>query len=185
MTARLVINATAYVLWQLRGSEWVELAALQRGAAALLPDRRPADEAGLERAIEVAEDWLMPHARSVEGEELEVVDSTGRLASGLSVVLAVSEHEWSTDRVEEMFLLLVDMATGRGRQIPGGQRAFVADMLLIRELAHHAGLGKVRLMSNAQLSILSRSFRSLRYSRDALARVTACVGTKKGHEHAR
>ncbi len=149
MSARLAIDAAAYVLAQLRGDEWVELARLEGGAAALLPAGRQPDEAGLEHAIEVAEDWLMPQARALEGEELEVADGTGRLAAGLAAVLGVSEREWTLERVEEIFLLLVDITTGRHRQLPREHEPFVADLLLVRELTHHGRLRGVRLVGAA------------------------------------
>lgn len=143
MTARLVIGESAYVLSQWQAGEWVGLAALPGGAAALIPPPRRADAAGLEAAIEIAEDWLMPHARSIEGEALEVLDKTARLVSGLTTVLRVCGRDWSVQELETMFLRLVDMATGRGPDLAGAQRAFLADMLLLRELAHHARLRRV------------------------------------------
>jgi hypothetical protein len=146
MASRLVIGASTYLLSQLRGGRWVELAALPGGAATLLPAARRADEAALEGAIEIAEDWLMPHARSLQGDELDVVDDTGRLASGLVAVLSIVEREWGVEGIEEMFLRLVDMATGRGPEISGGQKDFIADMLLIREVAHHGRLRQVRVV---------------------------------------
>lgn len=150
MTVRLVIGAAAYVLAQRRGDEWAELSTLPGGASALLPPGREADEGALELAIEVPEDWLMPHARFLQGQELEVADVTGRLAAGLTAVLEVSEREWTLEAVEEMFLHLVDIATGLHRQLPDGQQLFVADVLLIRELTHHGRVRGVRLVSDVR-----------------------------------
>jgi hypothetical protein len=146
MAVRLVIGDTAYVLSQLRGGEWVELATLEGGASKLLPPTRSADAAGLEFAIEVAEDWLMPHARSLQGEDLEVIDDSGQLASGLARVLAVAEREWSIEGLEEIFGRVVDLATGRHSQLAAGDQRFIADIVLLRELAHHARLRQVRLV---------------------------------------
>jgi hypothetical protein len=146
MTARLVITEGAYLLQELRNGGWTDIATLARGAAALLPADRPVDEAQLEGAIEVAEDWLMPHAARLAGQVLEVEDMTGRLRSGLGAVLAETGLAWSVDQFEALFLRLVDLATGR---LPPatlqGRQAFVADVLLLRELAHHGKLQRVHL----------------------------------------
>ncbi|MDB5861157.1 MAG: hypothetical protein JWQ76_4846 [Ramlibacter sp.] len=150
MATRLVIGASSYGLAQARGGAWVELAVLPGGAEALLPAPRRANEAGLEAAIELAEDWLMPHARAIQGEELELVDDTGRLVSGLVAVLSVGQREWSTEGIETMFLRLVDMATGRGPAIPADQTSFVVDLLLVRELAHHGRLRRVRIVDGPE-----------------------------------
>lgn len=146
MVARLAIGADAYVLSQQRGAQWVELAALQGGAAALLRPERDPDQGALELAIEAAENWLMPHARSLQGEALEVADRTGRLAAGLDAVLGLTSREWNVEGVEEIFLRLIDIATGRHGYIPPQQRPFLADMLLVRELAHHGGVRGVRVV---------------------------------------
>lgn len=148
MVARLLIADSAYVLSQTRGGAWVELARLPDSAQALLPGVRALDEGQLEAAIQVAEDWLTPHAAVLQGEALEVSDMTGRLQSGFVAVLASTKRTWSIESLERAFLKVVDLATGR---IPPshlkGHRAFVADLLLLRELAHHGRLSSVRLIS--------------------------------------
>lgn len=146
MTARLLITENAHSLVEARGGQWSEIAVLPRGAAALFAGARALDEAGLEAAIEVAEDWLMPHAVRLRGEILEVNDPTGRLKSGLDEVLAVKSAVWSIEDVEGFFLRLVDLTTGR-RPAPAVQarRQFAADLLLLRELAHHCQLRELRL----------------------------------------
>lgn len=150
MTTRLVILENAYALMQGQQGQWAELAVLTGGAGALLAPGRGVDERGLERAIETAEDWLMPHAARLRGEVLEVDDATGRLRSGLAEVLSASGTEWSVGDWEELFLQLVDLATGR-RPLPALQvrQSFIADVLVLRELAHHGQLDRMRLLSQA------------------------------------
>jgi len=147
MTARLVISEDTYVLQQASNAGWNELAVLPGGASALLPAARPLDEARLEMAIEIAENWLMPHAGRLRGQVLEVSDATGRLKSGMGSVLSARTLSWSVADLEELFLRLVDMATGR---LPPpaleGQQAFAADLLVLRELAHHGGVREIRLL---------------------------------------
>lgn len=146
MAARLVIDERGYALQLATPEGRTELGALPGGADTLLPPSRPVDEQALERAIAVAEDWLMPHARRLRGEVLEVQDATGRVGTGLSQLLSVAAIEWSIEEVESLFLRIVDMATGRRPpDALRAQRQFVADMLMLRELAHHGQLSKVRL----------------------------------------
>jgi hypothetical protein len=146
MPARLVISAEAYSLLVVQGGGWTEVAALPGGAAALIPSTRAVGEAGLEHAIEVAEDWLMPHAARLRGDSLEVSDSTGRLKAGLHDVLSVGAATWSIEDVEAIFLRLVHLATGRSPS-PGvlDRPFFLADVLLLRELAHHGRVRELRI----------------------------------------
>ena len=83
MAARLVIAESAYALLENHDGARAELASLPRGASALLDPTRPIGERQWEPAIEIAEDWLMPHAARLRGEDFEVEDATGRLTSGL------------------------------------------------------------------------------------------------------
>ena len=83
MAARLVIAESAYALLENHDGARAELASLPRGASALLDPTRPIGERQWEAAIEIAEDWLMPHAARLRGEDFEVEDATGRLTSGL------------------------------------------------------------------------------------------------------
>jgi len=148
MAARLLIADSAYVLSLTRGGIWVELSRLPGSAQVLLPGVRALDEGQLEAAIQVAEDWLGPYAAALQGEVLEMSEVTGRLQSGFAAALASTERTWSIESLERAFLKVVDLATGR---IPSphlkGHRAFVADLLLLRELAHHGRLSSVRLIS--------------------------------------
>lgn len=147
MTARLIISEATYVLQQETDAGWNDLAVLNGGANALLPASRPLDEAGLEIAIEVAENWLMPHARHLQGDVLEVGDTTGRLASGLKDVLSEQSSTWGIADLEQLFLRMVDLATGRvAHPALQGRQAFAADLLMLRELAHHGAVRAIRLL---------------------------------------
>lgn len=143
---RLVIAVNGYTLAQLQGNEALAIAFLPRGAEALLSSAQPVNEGRLEAAIETAEDWLMPHTARLRGEVLEVEDVTGRLKAGLRDVLSVTPSEWRIDDIERFFLSLVEMATGRtAPPVLQGKSAFIADVLLLRELAHHGQLSAIRL----------------------------------------
>lgn len=147
MTARLVISEDTYVLQQATDTGWNDLAVLAGGASALLPVRRPLDEARLEMAVEVAENWLMPHANRIRDDVVEVEDATGRLASGLKDVLWARGSNWGVADIEQLFVRMVDLATGK-RASPAleGQQAFAADLLMLRELAHHGSVREIRLL---------------------------------------
>jgi hypothetical protein len=147
MAARLVITGTAYVLQDdARDGAWTEIATLAGGAGGLLREGQPVDEMRLEGAIERAEDWLMPHAARLAGQVLEIQDATGRLRPGLGAVLSETSHAWSVEAFEALFLRLVDLATGRHPPAAlQGRQPFVADVLLLRELAHHGKLAQLRL----------------------------------------
>ena len=147
MAARLAIQESAYVLSVEQDGIRQELAFPEGGASSLLAPRRSVDEGGLERAIEIAEDWLMPHAFSLRGAVLQVHDTTGRLTSGLEHVLSESARTWRLDEFERLFLRLVDLALGRHPPVAlQSQQAFTADILLIRELSHHGQVQEIRLM---------------------------------------
>lgn len=147
MTARLVISEATYVLQQESEAGWNDLAVLNGGASALLPAMRPLDEASLEMAIEVAENWLMPHARHLRGDVLEVSDTAGRLALGLKDVLSAQSTTWSIADLEQLFLRMVDLATGRvAPPALHGRQAFAADLLMLRELAHHGAVREIQLL---------------------------------------
>jgi len=147
MPACFVVSENQYALMEPRDGRWAALAVVKGGAAALLPPTRPVDEAGLEAAIQIAEDWLMPHARRLHGAVLEVNDATGRLKLGLDEVLSERRGEWTVEEFEGVFLQLLDMATGR-RAAPAlqGREQFIADVLMLRELAHHGQVRAVRLV---------------------------------------
>ena len=113
MTARLRITGPAYELLQAQEGGWTQLAVLPRGAGALLDTGHSVTEAGLEQAIQAAEDWLMPHAQRLRGEWLEVEDLAGRLRPGLRETLDATGSEWNVVAFEQLFLRLVDRITGR------------------------------------------------------------------------
>jgi hypothetical protein len=142
---RLVLADSEYLLRFPGGRGQMESTSFPGGAASLMPGEVPVGEASLERAIEAAEDWLMPHASYLQDKALEVHDPSGRFASQLESVLAVTTSQWTIEDIEVMFLRVVDMATGRGSAALQAHRKFVADLLVIRELAHHGRVSAVRL----------------------------------------
>lgn len=144
MSARLVIAAD-YVLSRQSAAGWTEVARLPGGAGSLLPAGTAAiSDAHMEAAIERAEDWLMPHAAALQGEVLEVRDETGRLAAGLRAGYAAGATEWDTDGWEALFLRVVDRVLGPRAAAQPQDPAFIADVLLLRELAHHGRLQKLQ-----------------------------------------
>lgn len=146
MAARLVIAATAYRLQHARSDAWDDVAVLAGGAETILASNRPVNEARLEAAIEAAEDWLMPCAPGLRGETLEVRDEAGRLKAGMESVLSVTTRRWSVADVESFFLALVDAATGRHPSpLLAGRQSFVADLVVLRELAHHGRLAAIHV----------------------------------------
>jgi hypothetical protein len=145
---RLVLAATEYELSFERQDGAVQTELLRGGAQSLVDHARPVGEAVLEAAIERAEDWLMPFATELRDKTLDIDDPAGRFRFGLQAVLSVTSEEWNTPEVESMFLRVVDIATGRNPSALDGRQAFVADLLLLRELAHHGGLNLLRLRSS-------------------------------------
>jgi hypothetical protein len=146
MVLELRIEDQAYVLCIFQDGPSIELSRLIGGAQRLLPEIHTPTEAQLEAAIETAENWLMPHVSGLSGQMLEVADPTGRLTSGLLAVLGTSERSWSLAAIEQAFVKVVNLATGR--HVPAAlnhHRLFVADLLLVRELAHHSQVAGVRL----------------------------------------
>lgn len=150
MLTRLTIGASNYRLLRRDERDWTELAVLPGGASALLPHSRPVDQRTLEAAIDRAEDWLMPHAARISGSDLDVLDTTGRLASGLQEVLATEGRHWTTEQFEALFLD-IDLMSARPHLAAKlqGREHFVADVVLLRELAHHAKLREIRLADPA------------------------------------
>jgi hypothetical protein len=143
LSTRLHLADTSYAL----ADGAMEFAVLQGGAAFVLPAGRRVDERALEAAIEKTEDWLMPHAARLRGEVLEIDDATGALDCGMRDVLCVTTRAWSVEDVEGFFLRLVDLATGRvPAAVLDGRHAFIAHVLLLRELAHHGQLREIRLL---------------------------------------
>ena len=146
MTVRLLIAGDSYTLAESRDDGARLIALLPRGAEALLGSAHPVDEARLEAGIEIAEDWLMPHTARLRGEVLEVLDASHRLKAGLRDVLSVTTNEWRVEDIERFFLTLVEMTTGRTpAPVLQSRSAFIADLLLLRELAHHGRLNRITL----------------------------------------
>lgn len=151
MLTRLGIDASGYRLSRRVGQDWIELAVLAGGASVLLSRDHPVDQRALESAIDHAEDWLMPHMAQISGAHLEVIDVTGRLESGLQEVLATDSRQWDVGELEALFLEIDFMSARPHLMARLESRAhFVADIVLLRELAHHARLQGVRLSASAQ-----------------------------------
>jgi hypothetical protein len=146
ISLELRVEEQAYVLSILQEGRSIELSRMAGGAQHLLPGPNTPTEAQLEVAIEKAENWLMPHVLGLNGQMLHVADSAGRLTSGLLAVLGASERSWSLAAIEQAFVKVVDLATGRHAHAALSQhRLFVADLLVVRELAHHGQVSGVRL----------------------------------------
>lgn len=111
------------------------LTQLDGGAAALLP---AAGERltllDIETAIEHAEDWLMPYSKSFQGMQLQVHDETGRLRSKLR-----GQASWTLEQAEQAFNRIHD-AVAHDRAT---DREGVADVVLLREIAHHGRLSGI------------------------------------------
>lgn len=147
MPVRFVIAENGYALLTQQDGPWSEIAALPSGARALLPAARSVDEGALERAIEVAEDWLMPHSARLQSEILEVSDPAGRLRAALKTRLSIVPDAWSIVELETLFLRLVDLATGRmPPQDTLEWHLFMADVTMLRELAHHGQVRGLRIL---------------------------------------
>ena len=113
------------------------LARLDGGAAALLSGAgERLRELDIEVAIERSEEWLMPSSRLLQGLELKVHDATGRMRSMLG-----ASGSFTLDEVEQAFARAHD-AVAPGRPV---SRSGVADVVLLRELAHHGRLSRIVL----------------------------------------
>jgi hypothetical protein len=113
------------------------LARLGGGAAALLSGAgERLRELDIETAIERSEEWLMPSSRLLHGLELTVRDATGRARGMLGGATSFTLAE-----VEEAFNRAHD-AVAHGRAV---SRSGVADVVLLRELAHHGRLSRIVL----------------------------------------
>lgn len=130
---QLMIEPQAY---ELRLDETL-LTRLAGGAAALLAGAvSHLRELDIEAAIERAEDWLMPFSKLFEGLALQVCDRTGRLRDRFA-----DHQHCSIEQVEQVFSdAHHDVVHGR---VKG--RDAVADIVLLRELAHHFRLSGITL----------------------------------------
>ena len=157
MHARLTVSNDAYTLSLApEGGALAERTRLPAGSEALIPARRfphGVTEAAFELAIEHAENWLMPHARSLNDADLEVRDETGRISTGLAALQLQSSGGWTLEAFEQLFLDLVDRTKRASADV-----AFVADIVLIRELAHHGRVRSVSLNSVEPTSGVSAAF---------------------------
>jgi hypothetical protein len=114
-----------------------ELALLHGGTATLLVGAgERLRELDIEAAIERSEEWLMPCSRLLQGLELVVHDATGRVRGMLGASASFTLAE-----VEQAFTRAYD-AVAHGRAV---SRGGVADVVLLRELAHHGRLSLIVL----------------------------------------
>ena len=132
-TLRLDIAADTYALWL--GDDLI--GRLDGGAGALLSGVVDhLRELDIEIAIERAEEWLMPMTSRMRAFELVVDDATGRLAPLLG-----EQQDFAPSQFEDIFNW-AHGAVVRGTAIEPGA---VADVVLLRELAHHGRLARIRL----------------------------------------
>jgi hypothetical protein len=130
---RLDVKPDAY---QLRLDDEV-LARLEGGAATLLSGAgERLREMDIEAAIERAEEWLMPYSNRFRARELLVHDATGRVRRNLG-----EQASFTAAEVEHAFNRFHD-AVAHGRAI---HRDGAADVVLLRELAHHGSLPSILL----------------------------------------
>ncbi len=129
---RLHVRPDAYELY--RGAELV--ARLDGGAGALIPAAAQLREIDIENAIERSEDWLMPFSKSLRGCELSIRDAQGRVGAALG-----GRASLTVDDMEQAFTRAYD-AVALGRP---ASRDAVADVVLLRQLAHHGGLARIYL----------------------------------------
>lgn len=145
----LKIEKQDYFLLCEQNGNFVELSRLLNGVQRLLPGTVTPTEAELEAAIETAENWLMPFLYGKKGNVLKVIDMTNQLSSSLFAFAEIEGDIWSLEQIEQTFLKLLDTITGRFALATFSKhRRFVADWLLVRELAHHGQFGIVILASN-------------------------------------
>src|SRR3546814_483436 len=129
----LIIEQEAYELWL----DEKLLTRLAGGAASILAGAGPQlRELDIEAAIERCEDWLMPFSKLFQGLQLKVHDKTGRLRNHFG------DHEsYSVEQVEQAFANIhYDVVHMRANDKNG-----VADIVLLRELAHHGRLSGILL----------------------------------------
>lgn len=130
---RLDVGSNAYEL-RLDGKL---LARLDDGAASLVSGAGARlREADLEAAIERSEEWLMPCSKSFQELELRVRDATGRVRRCLG-----EQALFTPAQVEQAFNRAFDRVA-HARSI---DRDCVADLVLLRELAHHGKLSAILL----------------------------------------
>lgn len=147
MAALLKITEGCYSLSLQVHGKWVELASLDGGSQSLIPGNAGLSEAALERAIDLAEDWLMPHAKSLRGETLGIRDVAGSFEAGLRNVLNVEARQFSVAAIEDCFLQVVALAASpSASSVLRHQQHFVATLVLVRELAHHGGVRGMQLL---------------------------------------
>lgn len=118
--------------------------------------RFPPSTYALETAIAAIEDSLMPAIPALRHYPLELLQGEGRYLHELATVVGhgLSRHvlRLSIDELERVFNRVVDVAAGmpaRSVQIPESL-GFVATVLVLREVMHHAGYLQLEFSSTAQ-----------------------------------
>lgn len=146
MAARLTLSNTDYMLSLSVNDAWVELACLQGGASTLISAHDALNDVAIERAIDAAEDWLMPYAKSLRGHTLFIQDVAGNFGAGLRNVLNVGVRQFSVADIEDYFLQVLALVTRPSGLSTFRDQNFVATLVLVRELAHHGGLRSLQLL---------------------------------------
>lgn len=148
MELELLIEEKAYVLSTIHDAQALELSRFSGGAQQLLPGIGIPTESQLEAAIYIAEEWLMPHVKRLDGGALNIQDTSGRWASGLSSILGSRSRSWSLKSIEQDFLKVIELVAGRHPPYElDRHRLFLADLLLVRELAHHGKIVSISLQT--------------------------------------
>ena len=149
MAARLTINDECYLLALQENGVWVDIARLDGAARSLIPANAVLNDAALERAIDRAEEWLMPYAKALQGKVLFIHDITGNFQAGLRNVLFVHASQFSVTDIEDGFLQVVALAARHSSfSVLLQQHSFVATLVLVRELAHHGALSRLMLLQS-------------------------------------
>jgi hypothetical protein len=152
---QLIIASDAYEL----RFDHDSLTRLDHGAAALLAGAAERlREIDIERAIERAEDWFMRFSKSFDSLQLEVRDTTGRLRRQLG-----KQAVYTLEQAEQAFTRVHD-AVVHGEV---SDRDAVADVVLLRELAHHGRLSSIVLRGNRPDPTGPRDIRSGSENNDA------------------
>lgn len=110
----------------------------------------PPSERALEHAITLTEDALMPHIPALRGHPLEVLIAADDALAALPALLGHQQGaapQLDIADVERGFNQVAQVAAGLPAQAMGlpAQPAFVAALLVVRELMHHVGWKTLQL----------------------------------------
>ncbi len=147
MATRLYLDATPIRLQPAQG----DVVTLPLSLAQLLAEglgRFPPSEHALEQAIATTEDALMPQVPALRMHPQELLQLADPSLSTLPAMLGRMEAAtFHIDEVEQAFNQVVDVAAGmpaRSLGVPE-ESHFVAALLVVRELMHHAGWKQLQL----------------------------------------